>query len=56
MKKITNKEFTNDMFFIECCNEAGIKPTDRQASKFRRGMGIAYKFSPTVSRKRGGSK
>lgn len=41
---MTNKEYAeNDIGFIEYCRNAGIKPTKRQASKFRNGKGLAYK-------------
>jgi hypothetical protein len=35
-KRITNAEF------IEACEAAEVKQTTRQASKFRRGVGLAY--------------
>ena len=31
--------------FKGCCKKARCKPTSRQASKFKRGLGIAYKVS-----------
>ena len=31
--------------FKGCCKKARCKPTARQASKFRRGLGVAYKVS-----------
>ena len=46
---MTNKEFTKDDYFRACCVRANsieptrIDPTARQASKFRRKMGSAYK-------------
>lgn len=43
MKRITNKEFKEDKFFISCCEKVGITPTMRQASKFRNEKGSAYK-------------
>ena len=44
MNKTTNKRFSqNDPRFIACCADAGIKPTVRQASKFRNEKGKAYK-------------
>jgi len=45
---MTNKKFSEDKFFIRCCEEASnlghgtIKPTTRQASKFRMKKGMAY--------------
>lgn len=38
----TNREFSsqNENFQLKCM-EAGVKPTKRQASKFRRGLGKA---------------
>lgn len=40
---MTHDEFmkTNDLF-KKSCEKAGIKPTKRQASKFRRGLGLAF--------------
>jgi len=40
---VTNKKFSEQESFIKSCESAGIKPTKRQASKFRRGKGIVYK-------------
>ena len=41
---IINRVFANkDQSFIRYCLEAGIEPTTRQASKFRRQRGLAYK-------------
>lgn len=41
---MTNKEFseTNE-HFIEACERVDIKPTVRQASKWRNHKGLAYK-------------
>jgi len=41
---VTNRQFKDDVYFIRCCQGANIKPTKRQASKFRRGKGLAFKF------------
>ena len=44
---MTNKEFSlNEDLFKKCCEEAGIKATSRQASKFRNGKGLAFKKKP----------
>ena len=41
---MTNAEFAKkDEFFIECCKKAKVEPCPRQASKFRRKQGLAYK-------------
>lgn len=41
-----NAEFAkSDKTFIAACGDAGIEPTARQAGKFRRGQGIAYRVS-----------
>ena len=41
---MTNKEFAkSNKNFLETCEMANIKPTKRQASKFRRRMGKAFK-------------
>lgn len=45
---MTNKEFVSDQIFVKCCEEANIKPTRRQASKFRNQKGLAYKKKPYV--------
>lgn len=34
--------------FLECCKAAGIEPTRRQASKYRRGRGKAYAYRGAV--------
>lgn len=39
----TNRQFAKRPEFIAACERAEIKPTERQASKFRRGKGLAYK-------------
>jgi len=39
----TNKEFSNDRYFVHCCEKSDIKPTIRQASKFKQKRGTAYK-------------
>jgi predicted HicB family RNase H-like nuclease len=42
---MTNKQFsTNDEYFKKCCEKAGISPTKRQAGKFRRKTGLAYRM------------
>jgi len=41
---MTNAEFANtDKVFREACEKADIKPTRRQASKWRRKVGLAWK-------------
>ena len=41
---MNNREFSkNDKEFIERCKKAKVEPTKRQASKFRRGKGLAYR-------------
>lgn len=48
MKKVntvTNGEFSKqDKLFRTCCELAGIEPTKRQVSKYRRGFGKASRF------------
>lgn len=40
---MTNREYAEkDKAFKEACKRAGINPTTRQASKYRRGKGLAY--------------
>lgn len=42
----TNSEYTRkNTLFINSCSKAGIPATTRQASKFQRGLGLAYKVS-----------
>jgi hypothetical protein len=42
--RLTNTQFRNkDSIFGKACIMANVKTTVRQASKFRRGKGIAYK-------------
>ncbi|MEK6683791.1 MAG: hypothetical protein AABY46_03945 [Nitrospirota bacterium] len=42
----TNAKFAQDnRHFRVACDLAGIKPTTRQASKYRRGLGKAYKLT-----------
>jgi len=40
--RMINKEFAETEAFQLACKEAGVKPTTRQASKFRRREGLAY--------------
>lgn len=43
--KITNALFaTKDDLFIGACACAAIPPTTRQASKYRRGLGLATRY------------
>lgn len=39
---IQNKEILNSKDFKTACKKVGIKPTKRQASKYRRKKGLAY--------------
>jgi ribosomal protein L32E len=42
--KMTNELFaSSNPEFLEACKKADLKPTARQASKWRRQMGLAYK-------------
>ncbi len=44
MRRLTNDEFANtNRRFAECCINADVKGTRRQASKFRNKKGLAYK-------------
>ena len=44
MFKVTNHQFAKEnKVFKKACKEVGIPPTRRQASKWRRNMGLAYK-------------
>jgi len=42
--RITNTKFTEDVLFQEACLLADIPATTRQASKYRRGLGLAVGF------------
>ena len=43
-ERITNRDFAlHDRLFKRACEKASIPPTKRQASKFRRGKGRAFK-------------
>lgn len=40
---VTDREYAKtNKGFIKACKEADTEPTKRQASKYRRGQGIAY--------------
>lgn len=39
----TNAKFVEGNLFIKACSLAGIPATTRQASKYRRGLGIAIR-------------
>ena len=40
--KMTNEVAAKTKIFTELCDMAGVKPTVRQASKFRNGLGILW--------------
>ena len=43
-KRINHKEFAQeDQAFRTACEKAGVEPTSRQASKWRRKFGAAWK-------------
>jgi hypothetical protein len=47
---VTNTEFANsDYVFRKACALADVPPSPRQASKYRNGRGVAYKFKGTAS-------
>jgi len=49
---ITNDVFaTQDGAFRDLCDKAGVKPTKRQASKFRNGYGMAARQAGSSTRK-----
>ena len=49
MAKITNKMFRdNNEVFKTCCERMEVEPTTRQASKFRRKLGMAYRAAAEV--------
>ena len=40
---VTNAKRMKEDNFIKLCEETGVPPTKRQASKFTRGMGVVYR-------------
>jgi hypothetical protein len=49
---VTNREFAEkDKEFRNLCENSGVKPTTRQASKFRNKRGLAYKHLRWDNRK-----
>ena len=41
---MTNDKYAHESeMFRRACKDAGVEPTGRQAGKFRRGTGLAYK-------------
>lgn len=42
---MTNREYAKEQIFLNHCKKANVKPTTKQASKFRRGLGAVYKIS-----------
>lgn len=50
---ITNKQFADgNILFKKCCDIAGIPPTRREASRFRNGKGLAFKFKGSAKEKK----
>jgi len=39
---VTHRKFLSDGKFLVACGAAGVKPTKRQAAKFRSGRGAAH--------------
>lgn len=48
---LTNAAFAETDGFVKACEKAGIKPTARQASKYRNKRGSAYKATHVVEAK-----
>jgi len=47
---MTNRLFAEGSKALRlCCNKAGIPVTKRQASKFKRGKGLAFKYLHEIS-------
>jgi hypothetical protein len=47
---MNNRNFAKeDNVFISCCKLANILPTKRQAGKFKRSKGLAYKYLEQVT-------
>lgn len=40
---LNNREYSKEPGFAILCESAGVKPTKRQASKYRKGKGSAYR-------------
>lgn len=52
--RVTNRKFAeSDELFKKACTDIGIKPTKRQASKFRLGRGLAFKGRKQVRTEEG---
>lgn len=47
---MSNKLFALEPEFRAACEAADIKPTSRQAGKFRRGTGLAFRFRSFIHR------
>ena len=46
MPQLTNAQYAKDNVMLKnACEKAGIPITTRQASKFQRGIGLAYKVA-----------
>ena len=46
--RLTNLELSKTSGFVKACKVAGIEPTRRQASLFRRKLGLAYKVKSKI--------
>ena len=42
---MTNKQYSETKSFVKDCSRFDIKPTSRQASKYRRNMGRLFKMA-----------
>lgn len=52
-RSMTNAEFAGLDHFKLCCSLAKIKPTTRQASKFRNKKGMAYRYRKEALKQEG---
>ena len=46
---MTNAQYSQTPAFIQACERAGVKPTKRQAAKFRKGRGRAYRAKESAA-------
>ena len=47
-KELTNLEYSKTKGFVDLYELAGVKPTRRQASKFRMGLGSCYNANSLI--------
>lgn len=48
--RAVHKEYIKERVFLKACKLANVEPTSRQASKFRRRKGVAFRYVKTAAR------